>query len=140
MKYCVVHLVCLLSWLLLVGCASKSNPEWSQARSEMEEDACLRLDKARAAIEAKDYALAKSILMEMRKKDSLAITAREVGIVLMDSVNLLEAEQEMQALGREMLSASDGIDSLQLLWNEAQRKARFYQRKLEHDKQIQHAD
>ena len=100
----------------------------------MEEDAVLRLEKARQAMDDGNYSLAKTILTEMRQKDSLAITAREAGILLMDSINLLETEREMQRLGQEMLSVSEGIDSLQTLWNEAQRKAKFYQRKLEHDK------
>ena len=93
-----------------------------------------RLEAAREAVDQGQFAQARSIIIEMRRKDSLAITAREAGILLMDSINLLEAEDDMKRLGNEMLKASSGIDSLQRLWEDAQRKRKFYQRKLEHDK------
>lgn len=126
-----LFLVCLWHcW----GCSSNNTTEWSEARIEMEKSAMQRLEAAREAVDQGQFAQARSIIIEMRRKDSLAITAREAGILLMDSINLLEAEDDMKRLGNEMLKASSGIDSLQRLWEDAQRKRKFYQRKLEHDK------
>ena len=64
----------------------------------------------------------------------MALSAREEGILLMDSINLFEAEEQFRTACEDSTAASarESIEDLQ-------QKICFYQRKLEHDKKSKEA-
>lgn len=101
----------LLCAVLLAGCHSEE-PKQSKARQKDEAAAALMMAEARQALAVDSTTLARSIIKDMRRKHPLALTARKQSILLMDSVDMLEAR----------------------LTGDADR-LKFYTRKLKYDKQ-----
>lgn len=123
----------MLSALLftLASCKEKNTEEQSKQRREMETGASHMLHQARKNLAAGNHEMARKQILEMRKTFYLAISAREAGILLMDSIELSFAQQEL-ALADSLLrkGASEGIKEQ---FDEACRKVEFYRRKLKHD-------
>lgn len=63
------------------------------------------LDKAREAMEKKDYAAARDSIQNMRMLYPKAIQARGAGILLLDSVELISAREELKPIGPELEAA-----------------------------------
>ena len=68
----------------------------------------------------------------MRKECQLALTARLNGILLMDSIELQEAHNEVSRADSIYTANRNSITQKQL--EDACRKAHFYEQKLQHDK------
>lgn len=94
------------------------------------------LQKARIALQHKQFNLAKQIIKEMRDSVPLAIEARKAGILLMDSIELRSAQEELNSINQRFThSRNFSTDSLKNSFEEACQKIKFYNRKLIHDKQ-----
>lgn len=126
-----IHIWILLMGLLFVslsGCRKSADPE-------LEGQDCLR--QARQALVAKDYNRAKSMIDSLRKKYPLALNAREEGILLLDSINLAEAQVDLARKEEQLRQpglSRIAIDTLKFNLDEAEQKVRFFEKKIEHDK------
>ena len=130
-----IALALSLSALFAASCSSsgqnKSHEDQSELRKKMEKTAQQYLSQARSQLAQKQLEAAKATIGDMRKKCYQAITARKEGILLMDSIDLEVARQELVRTdsllhaGEPQLSQSD--------FDEACRKVEFYERKLRHD-------
>lgn len=130
-----IALALSLSALFAASCSSsgqnKSQEDQSELRKKMEKTAQQYLSQARSQLAQKQLEAAKATIGDMRKKCYQAITARKEGILLMDSIDLEMARQELVRTdsllhaGEPQLSQSD--------FDEACRKVEFYERKLRHD-------
>ena len=107
--------ILLLSLALtsLVGCQSKYE-NVSAERVRDEELAETYLAKARQQRDAHQYDAARKTIQLMRDTCRLALEGREAGIVLLDSIELLAAQEDTTLADQEM-------------------RVQFYVRKLEHD-------
>ena len=126
---------------LFFSCSNKSgkghtSEQYSDNRERMEMEAQLYLNKARVALQQMKGAEAKKTIEVMRKKCYLAITARKEGILLMDSVDLLMARQELQRLDSVM--QRQNTDNIKADFEDACKKVQFYERKLQFDKTNKH--
>lgn len=130
-----IALALSLSALFAASCSSsgqnKPHEDQSELRKKMEKTAQQYLSQARSQLAQKQLEAAKATIGDMRKKCYQAITARKEGILLMDSIDLEMARQELVRTdsllhaGEPQLSQSD--------FDEACRKVEFYERKLRHD-------
>lgn len=124
-----------LSAFWTASCSSsghnKPHEDQSELRKGMEKTAQQYLSQARSQLAQKHLEAAKATIGDMRKKCYQAITARKEGILLMDSIDLEMARQELVRTdsllhaGEPQLSQGD--------FDEACRKVEFYERKLRHD-------
>lgn len=125
----------LATVLFLTACGNgdPSHEGWSKARTEMEGQAQKYLKSARHALKEKDFTKAREEIEVMRRKCDLAFTARNEGILLMDSVDIAEAEDQMTRIGELLNSDTEQVDSLSKVLEECRDKVKFYQRKLKYD-------
>lgn len=125
----------LLTLLLLISCQSKTTNKaestFSTRRTEMEAEGQKRLAKARMQLQQNQCSAAKATITKMRTDCYLALTARKQGIVLMDSVELQMARNELAHADSLMQrqSSQQATDN----FDEACRKVQFYERKLQYD-------
>lgn len=129
-----LSLAAVLCW----GCSGDKKTEYEEKRDAEEQQGVLCLEEARASLEKKDYPAARSAIERMRKEHPLALEARAKGILLLDSINLFEAEaqlKELHALLKE--NKVEQSDSLQIEFDDLFQKTKFYKRKLEHDRKEQ---
>ena len=105
----------------------------SEARQADEARAAIWLQEARKAISEEDFNCGRCLIDSIRKETRMALDAREWSILLLDSIELREAQIE---LGKTDSIIQQGIntDSLTQAFEEQMRRVKFYQRKLEHDK------
>lgn len=137
-----IIMACLLA-LGLLSCNSsnkgdESEKEYSEARTRMEKDARNRLAQARRQLASGQPRQARETIKNMRKQCYLAIDARNQGIVLMDSVDLYLAKQELARVDSLMRMGKAVPDSLRPgkdAFEDACRKVQFYERKIQFDKQ-----
>ena len=118
--------------LLLASCGDKGK----DASIDIEQQGQQWLSKARTALSGSDYAAARTCIDSLRTCCAEAFNAREQGILLLDSINLAEAEVELQRANAA--AAQQGLDiyardSVDTNLDRAATKVRFYERKLEHD-------
>lgn len=93
------------------------------------------LQKARTALMNKQFNQAKQAIKEMRDSVPLAIESRKTGILLMDSIELCMAQEELKAINQQLLqSIQTSPDSLKKSFDEACQKIKFYNRKIAHDR------
>lgn len=119
--------LCLLA--MCIACKDNKHKDWSEARTKMEQKGQAYLMLSRQALSEKDFATARQHVNLLRKECDLALSAREEGILLMDSINLFEAEEQFRTACEDS-TATSAMESIEDL----QQKICFYQRKLEHDK------
>ena len=96
----------------------------------MEQKGQAYLMLSRQALSEKNFTTAREKVNLLRKECELALSAREEGILLMDSINLFEFRTACE--DSTAASARESIEDLQ-------QKICFYQRKLEHDKKSKEA-
>ena len=130
----------LLSLLFLglscVGCHEKTANVSSRRRAD-EIAGQQALMRARDQLEAHDYEGARATLRAMRRAHPLALTARENGILLMDSIDLAATRAAIRQTESTVASTASGFprrlpsEAHQL--PELHRRLRFYERKLQHD-------
>ena len=125
-------LLCVLT--MCFACKENKHEDWSEARTKMEQKGQAYLMLSRQALSEKNFTTAREKVNLLRKECELALSAREEGILLMDSINLFEAEEQFRTACEDSTAASarEAIEDLQ-------QKICFYQRKLEHDKKSKEA-
>ncbi len=125
-------LLCVLT--MCFACKENKHEDWSEARTKMEQKGQAYLMLSRQALSEKNFTTAREKVNLLRKECELALSAREEGILLMDSINLFEAEEQFLTACEDSTAASarESIEDLQ-------QKICFYQRKLEHDKKSKEA-
>ena len=126
----------LLLFLLCFGCQEKTS-KISVHRQNDEIAGAQALDNARRRLNARDYEGARRIIRTMRHTHPLALTARENGILLMDSIDLVAAREAILQAERSA-SADTAAHTAQRGGNNGQlpelyRRLRFFERKLQHD-------
>ena len=126
----------LLLFLLCFGCQEKTS-KISVHRQNDEIAGAQALDNARRQLNARDYEGARRIIRTMRHTHPLALTARENGILLMDSIDLVAAREAILQAERSA-SADTAAHPAQRGGNNRQRmelyrRLRFFERKLQHD-------
>lgn len=126
----------LLLFLLCFGCQEKTS-KTSVHRQNDEIAGAQALDNARRRLNARDYEGARRIIRTMRHTHPLALTARENGILLMDSIDLVAAREAILQAERSA-SADTAAHPAQRGGNNRQRmelyrRLRFFERKLQHD-------
>ena len=96
------------------------------------------LSRARVQLKANDYDAARQEIKRLREEVPRAFNAREAGILLMDSINLAEALEELHRIARLMRvtpqTAKIGSDTMSNHFDNACQKVKFYQRKLQLDR------
>ena len=116
----------LFSLLLLLSCTDSRQ----EARDTQAEQGNALLSEARSLCQAGRYEAARDSIHSLRRECPLAIEARRQAILLMDSVEMLAAQDSLATLPARMDTSLAGYaaerDRLSL-------KAQFFQRKLEHD-------
>ena len=92
-----------LATILLASCNSKPTPD--QLALEM-------ILSARTALSQHDYQSAKDSILSMREKYPTAIKARRQGILLLDSVELAKAREELAPIGPQVDEARTALKVL----------------------------
>lgn len=120
--------------LLIISCSHEKGDKtqsYSQERIKMEKSAQELLSAARVQLKKGKSVEARATIKQMRKKYYLAISAREEAIILMDSIDLYDAKQDLAKIDSMMRLGVDSIS--QTDFDEACQKVLFYTRKLNHD-------
>lgn len=129
--------ICLFAIVLascsLVSKKQTSDPseQYSSERQKMETEAQKRLSQARQQLEAKQFDKAKNTIKAMRKECYLALTAREEGILLMDSIELRVAQNNLMHVDSLL---QKGHSEAEQEFQKACQKVQFFERKLTYDK------
>lgn len=132
-----LFLVPLLSLgLLCAGCHEKT-PKVSSRRLADESAGRAALARARQQLATQHYDSARATIRTMRRAHPHALTAREDGILLMDSIDLTATRTAIDQLEKtphspdvpDTHSRRQGSTALPELY----RRLRFYERKLQHD-------
>ena len=92
---------------------------------------------ARSSLRDADYSLARVYVDSLRTRCKMALNAREDAIVLLDSINLAEAREQLAEA--EFLAQQAGLDyiardSFETRLDRVQAKVRFFDRKMQYDK------
>ena len=117
----------LLILLLLVGCKDARQ----EARDTQAAQGSVLLSEARSLCQTGRYDAARDPIQSLRRTCPLAIEARKQAILLMDSVEMLAAQDSLATLPERMDTALAGYAAE---YERLSLKAQFFQRKLEHDK------
>ena len=125
--------VCLLAAVLLACSCGRSD-----GTADLERQGQRWLDLARASLRDADYPLARTYVDSLRVRCPLALNAREEAIILLDSINLAEACEQLGEA--DFLARQTGIDylardSFETRLDRAQAKVRFFERKMQYDKE-----
>lgn len=118
----------LLLAFILMGCASQKN--------EHETLGAIYIEKARTALTHKRFDQARTLIKQLRDSVPLALNARETGIIIMDSIELCEAQENLRmtdSLLRSPKTENMHKDSVQNQFNKSCQKVKFYLRKIQHD-------
>lgn len=125
-----------LSAVLAISCSSDKErdnaKDYSENRARMEVEAQKRLGDARRQLANGQPMQAKSTIEKMRNDCYLALDARTEGILLMDSVDLRVAKDELAHV--DSLMRSGNAQTTQEIFDEACRKVQFYERKIQYDR------
>lgn len=96
------------------------------------------LSRARVQLKASNYDAAREEIKRLREEVPRAFNAREAGILLMDSINLAEAQEELRRIDSVMRVTPEadkvGFDTMSNHFDNACQKVKFYQRKLQLDR------
>lgn len=96
------------------------------------------LSRARVQLKASNYDAAREEIKRLREEVPRAFNAREAGILLMDSINLAEAQEELCRIDSVMRVTPEadkvGFDTVSNHFDNACQKVKFYQRKLQLDR------
>lgn len=125
-------------------------------KTNVEEEASRMLDSARQLMYTQNYDAAKDTVLSMRKRFPGAFNARTEGIIVMDSISLLEAQDSLAIIDSLLNSEQQLLDRLQAdksknnfeerslqnrkvfhikqYFDEMGAKVKFYLRKIEIDK------
>lgn len=132
-----LFLVPLLSLVLLCASCHEKTPKVSSRRLADESAGQAALARARQQLATQHYDSARATIRTMRRAHPHALTAREDGILLMDSIDLAATRTAIYQLEKaphspdipDAHSRRQGSTALPELY----RRLRFYERKLQHD-------
>lgn len=124
----------LIVLTLLTACGEQKPSNQSEARIRMEASAQQMLGEARKALSRGDIEAARAAVLRMRHECSLALSAREAGILLMDSIDLQAASQALQEQVATAQGNADSLNARSAIIEDLNQKVRFYRRKLDHDR------
>ena len=132
-----LFLVPLLSLVLLCAGCHEKTPKVSSRRLADESAGRAALARARQQLATQHYDSARATIRTMRRAHPHALTAREDGILLMDSIDLAATRTAIDQLEKaphspdvpDAHSHRQGSTALPELY----RRLRFYERKLQHD-------
>lgn len=120
----------------ITSCSNKNNEgskkEYSEKRIRMEAEAQKRLALARQQLANHQGVDAKETIEKMRTDCYLALDARNQGILLMDSIDLSLAQEELAEIDRKMRRKKIDISSDE--FEEMCNKVNFYRRKMQFDR------
>ena len=130
---------CLLTGLLMAACGQQNNPhpDWSETRTAMEAEGQTILAKSRDALARQDYETARREVSQLRTRCKLAYDARNAGILLLDSIEIADAQSRLAEVRLQIEHTDTPSDSLQALQEELSMRVNFFKRKLTHDKNRQ---
>lgn len=121
--------------ILLLSCHSNSK-SGSPKREEAEKRAQGYIAKARSLLYRHDYESARMHIRDMRKSCAYALNAREEGIILLDSIDLCEAQSHLHRIDSLMHNAPQHQRSIrQQQLEKTILQVKFYLHKIQHDKQ-----
>ena len=124
------HILLLAMLALAAGCGQKADT------SEADGQHCLAI--ARQALSNGDIDNARAYIDTLRANYPTALNAREEGILLLDSIELAQAIIELDE-AQQLASQPDldriAKDSLDFHLDGARQKVKFFEKKIEHDKQ-----
>lgn len=135
-KYFLTIAIPLLATHTFNACNKQGNEkdkQYSTRRVKMETIAQQRLATAREQLRKGNCQAAKKAIEAMRHDCYLALTARQQGILLMDSVELRQAQLDLARIDSIMQHGNSQAASAS--FEEACQKVQFYERKLQFDKQ-----
>ncbi len=130
MKTTILILLVATAALACASCGQKAEPDY-------ESDGQRWVSLARASLLDADYELARAYVDSLRKKCPMALNAREDAILLLDSIELGEAREQLHQA--EFMASQTGLnyiarDSVDTNLDRAQAKVRFFEKKLENDR------
>ena len=128
----------LLLFMVVLSACQSSTPQQSEARQKDEAKAVTILAKARTALYQKRYNDAKKNLRSLRSTCPLALNGRENGILLMDSIEIASTADRLRvadSLVQDEMQRRGSVNAqTQAHFDELCQQAKFYHRKLQHDK------
>ena len=119
---------------LLTACKDNTKGEaQSEKRTETEQRAQEVLSEARRSLAQKDFAAARKSIEQMRKDCYLALTGRRQGILLMDSIDCADAQQQLVKLD-SLVRQNPNDANLAAQFEEKCKEVDFYKKKIVHDR------
>ena len=125
--------LCLAAGLLTACKDNKKGEAQSEKRTEMEQRAQEFLSDARKSLAQKDFAAARQSIEQMRKDCYLALTGRRQGILLMDSIDCADAQQQLVKLD-SLVRQNPKDANLATQFEEKCKEVDFYKKKIVHDR------
>lgn len=126
-KYCFVMSIVAL---VVCSCGGSETPDYERQGQRW-------LGLARASLRDADYSLARVYVDSLRTRCKMALNAREEAILLLDSIDLAEAREQLGEA--EFMARQAGLDyiardSFETRLDRAQAKVRFFEKKIQYDK------
>ncbi|MGM9691700.1 MAG: hypothetical protein ACI3X6_00650 [Alloprevotella sp.] len=112
---------------------NKQGEAQSEKRKEMEQNAQEYLSKARKSLAQNDFATARQSIEQMRKECYLALSGRRQGILLMDSIDCADAQQQLVKLD-SLVRLNPDDANLAAQFEEKCKEVDFYKKKIVHDR------
>ena len=125
--------LCLAAGLLTACKDNKQGEAQSEKRTEMEERAQEYLANARKSLAQKNFVAARQSIEQMRKDCYLALSGRRQGILLMDSIDCADAQQQLVKLDSLVRQNPDDA-GLVPQFEEKCKEVDFYKKKIVHDR------
>lgn len=125
--------LCLAAGLLTACKDNKKGEAQSEKRTEMEERAQEYLANARKSLAQKNFVAARQSIEQMRKDCYLALSGRRQGILLMDSIDCADAQQQLVKLD-SLVRQNPNDAGLASQFEEKCKEVDFYKKKIVHDR------
>ncbi len=112
---------------------NKKGEAQSEKRMEMEQRAQGFLADARKSLAQKNFVAARQSIEQMRKDCYLALSGRRQGILLMDSIDCADAQQQLVKLD-SLVRQNPNDAGLASQFEEKCKEVDFYKKKIVHDR------
>jgi hypothetical protein len=109
-----------------------------QNKPDVEAEGQKYLQRARISLQNGATKDAKALIDSLRVRCPMALNAREEGIILLDSINLVESKRQLDSMDCFLQTATLtrlGKDTMDFKRDELNQKVRFFMKKLSHDQQ-----
>ncbi len=101
----------------------------SPNEGDVEKNALNMLNNARMLMQNREYHAARDTIFSMRQTYPKAFQARTAGIIVLDSIELMEAQDSILVLGNQLRMEEDFLSSLQSVKNSKDYDAILQQKK-----------